>query len=125
MPIAYEYFEDANILELKVTGELKSREIVDYFQLLLDGDFLREGFIEIVDLNGVTDFVLRFTDLEKIQQLTGQFQKAGQKATLMCCYNQRARGVSAMMNPLYLSAKFTFLICETEADKDAFLESLS
>ena len=124
MPIKFEYLEDSNILDLRVTGVLKSEEITEYFQKLLDGNFLKKDFIEIVDLNSATDFVLRYSDLTIIADQTTQLNKIGQKATMMCVYNQNSKGISAMMTPLYQRADFTFFLCDTENDLKTIMESL-
>ena len=125
MPIDFSYIKEKNLLDLKVTGVLTSDEITDYFQKLLDGGFLKPDFIEIVDLNEATDFVLRYSDLEIIAQQTKALNEIGQKATMMCSYNPISKGVSDMMLPLYHKADFTFLICESESGLQTFLEGVA
>lgn len=124
MPIEFEYNSAKNTLDLKVTGILKSSEIIDYFQKLLEGEFLENGFMEIVDLNKTTDFLLRYTDLEIIEDLTKKLNNIGQKATIMCGYNEVSKGISSMMLPLYQRADFTFFICESESELRTFMKSL-
>lgn len=124
MPIDFEYNSAKNTLDLKVTGILKSSEIIDYFQKLLEGEFLEDGFMEIVDLNKTTDFLLRYTDLEIIEDLTKKLNNIGQKATIMCGYNEVSKGISSMMLPLYQRADFTFFICESESELRTFMKSL-
>lgn len=124
MPIDYTYIEEKNALDLKVTGVLKSEEITSYFQEILDGNFLKPEFIEIVDFNGTTDFILCYSDLEIIARQTNELNQIGQKATMMCAYNKTSKGISAMMLPLYQKADFTFLICDSESDLKTSLEGL-
>jgi len=124
MPIDFEYIEEKNILDLKVSGVLKSEEIVEYFQKILDGGFLKPEFIEIVDLNAATDFVLRYSDLNSIADQTLQLNQIGQKVTLMCVYNVKSKDISAMMLPLYKKACFEFLICNSELEKSTYLSKL-
>ena len=80
MPIQFQYDKENNMLNLTVRGKLDSKEIVEYFNKLLEGKFLRKGFLEIVDLNEVEDFTLRYSDLEQIDRLTSELNKIGQKA---------------------------------------------
>ncbi len=124
MPINFKYDNDTNTLYLKVTGILKSSEIIDYFNNLLNENFLKKGFVEVVDLNETTDFVLRYSDLSIIEELTKKLNNIGQKATLMCGYNNVSKGISSMMLPLYQSADFNFFICNSEDDLKNFMASL-
>ena len=123
MPINFKYDNDTNTLYLKVTGILKSSEIIDYFNNLLNENLLTKGFVEVVDLNETTDFVLRYSDLSTIEALTKKLNNIGQKATLMCGYNKVSKGISSMMLPLYQSADFNFFICNSEDDLKNFMAS--
>ncbi len=124
MPIDFKYDNDTNTLYLKVTGILKSSEIIDYFNNLLNGNFLKKGFVEIVDLNETTDFVLRYSNLSIIEELTKKLNNIGQKATLMCGYNNVSKGISFMMMPLYHRADFEFIICNSEDDLKKYMTAL-
>ena len=124
MPINFKYDNDMNTLYLKVTGILKSSEIIDYFNKLLNENFLKKGFVEVVDLNEASDFVLCYSDLSIIKELTKKLNNIGQKATLMCGYNNVSKGISSMMLPLYQRADFTFFICNSEDDPKNYMASL-
>jgi hypothetical protein len=124
MPINFKYDNDTNTLYLKVTGILKSSEIIDYFNNLLNGNSLKKGFVEVVDLNETTDFVLRYSDLSLIEELTKRLNDIGQKATLMCGYNNVSKRISSMMMPLYQRADFEFVICNSEDDLKRYMAAL-
>jgi len=124
MPINFKYDNDTNTLYLKVTGILKSGEIIDYFNKLLNENFLKKGFVEVVDLNETTDFVLRYSDLSIIEVLTKKLNNIGQKATLMCGYDNVSKGISSMMLPLYQRADFNFFVCKSEDDLKNYMASL-
>jgi len=124
MAINSRYDNDTNTLYLKVTGILKSSEIIDYFNKLLNGNFLKKGFVEVVDLNETTDFVLCYSDLSIIEELTKKLNNIGQKATLMCGYNNVSKGISSMMMPLYCRADFEFVICNSEYDLKRYMTAL-
>lgn len=113
MPISYEYEKETNVVNIKVTGVLTSGEIVNYFEQLLESNVVREGFIEVVDLNDVEDFVLRYSDLAQIQVLTSEINKIGQKCSLMCAYNELSKGVSSMMLILYQKADFEYYMIDS------------
>jgi hypothetical protein len=124
MPINFKYDNGTNTLYLKVTGILKSSEIIDYFNKLLNENFLKKGFVEVVDLNETTDFVLRYSDLSIIEKLTKKLNNIGQKATLMCGYDNVSKGISSMMLPLYQRADFNFFVCNSEDDLKNYMASL-
>ena len=124
MAINFKYDNDTNTLYLKVTGILKSSEIINYFNNLLNENFLTKGFVEVVDLNETTDFVLRYSDLSLIEELTKRLNNIGQKATLMCGYNDVNKGISSMMMPLYCRADFEFVICNSEYDLKRYMTAL-
>ena len=113
MPIKFEYEEETNVVNIKVTGILTSDEIVNYFSELLESNVVRKGFIEVVDLNEVEDFILRYSDLEQIKILTAELNEIGQKCSLMCACNDVSQGVSSMMYILYQRADFDYYMVDS------------
>ena len=114
MTIKFKYDDKINTVNIKIIGVLESSDIIDYFKQIIDGDLVKEGFIEIVDLNEAADFVLRYSDIDKIRELSIKLNKIGHKCSLMCAYNERSKGISSMMLPLYQKVEFEYFMCDSE-----------
>lgn len=118
MTIKYQYDKDNNLLTLNFFDVLKSDEIVTYFSELLDKNIVDRGFIEVVDLNDVTDLTLTYFDLERLYQISKKLNKIGHKVTLICAYTEKSKKIAAMMLPIFQNINFSFHISNYKADLD-------
>lgn len=81
MPIIYDYIEKSNIIAVRARGILTISELEEYTWSLLNEEGVKDNFIEVVDLEEVSDFNFSFQNgctiyehyfqLKKLKKLAG------------------------------------------------------
>lgn len=120
MTIKYEYNKDLNLLSVKVIDIITSGDILGYFNDLLDECAFSPGIIEVVDLNDVSDFILKFSDLEKIKLASEIFVSKGHRATLIYANSVLSKNIANIMMPLFQSVKFPVHLCTTDVEIEKY-----
>jgi len=116
MPINYKYNLENKLLLTKINGILTSSEVLNYFTKLNQDKIAKFSTHEIVDLNQVDDFILKFSDLKFITRQTEILSKNGHEITLMCAYNPLSQDIAKMMRPLFLSIDLLVIHCSSEEE---------
>ena len=69
MAIEYDYNQEDNMVFFSPVGVLEADAVKDYFTRLLNSETIQNGFIEVVDLAGVDDFRIDFSDCIELSKL--------------------------------------------------------
>ena len=89
---------------------------MSYFTELNQDKVAKFAVNEIVDLNQVDDFILKFSDLKFITRQTEILSENGHEITLMCAYSQLSQDIGKMMRPLFLSIDLLVIFCSSEEE---------
>ena len=116
MPINYKYDLENKLLLTKISGVLTSAEVLSYFTRINQDKVAKFSVNEIVDLNQVDDFILKFSDLKFITRQTEILSENGHEITLMCAYNHLSQDIGKMMRPLFLSIDLLVIFCSSEEE---------
>lgn len=123
MPIHYKYDIEKNLIHSFADGVVTSNDIFEHFKNIFDDEVISDGFIEVADLNDVTDFIFSHSDINNIVMLVPKWKQKGHKATLFCTYNKKSDEVSTMMIPLFQKADLLLVICKSEEELESHLEA--
>lgn len=122
MPIQYKYDIEKNLVRSYADGVVTSNDIFEYFKDIFEDKAIASGFVEVADLNDVTDFVISHSDINKIAMLAPKWKQKGHEATLFCTFNKKSEEVSSMMIPLFQKADLLLFICKSEEEFKSHFE---
>ncbi len=127
MTIEYNVTEDGLRIECFPKGILDVNQTVDYFMRLKNDARVKEGSIEIVYFNEVTDFRINFTESEEIAEKY-QAAKSQQiiKATLFVCQSDLAYGIGRMLQTFHeiSNSDHKVFVIRSETEIDAIVATL-
>ena len=66
MPIKYEYDAEKNVVHCRPFGKLSVPEVGDYFNDLMTDDRIRSGFVEVIHLDKVEDYLFSAFEAREI-----------------------------------------------------------
>ena len=127
MPISYTFDHQKREIHTTVTGELTLDGTIDYFTRLAQDPECPESAIEIVDFTDVTDFRIRFTQMEKI--VTGFQQPKGRYnilATIFYCPSNLSYGIARMLEVYHslVNVDHVVMLARSPAELKEFIQSL-
>ena len=127
MTIEYNVTVDGLRIECFPKGILDVNQTVDYFMRLKNDARVKEGSIEIVYFNEVTDFRINFTESEEIAEKY-QAAKSQQiiKATLFVCQSDLAYGIGRMLQTFHeiSNSDHKVFVIRSETEIDAIVATL-
>ena len=103
MAVNYHYDLDKNIIHTQMLGKFTSGEVLNFLEEVLTED-LFPGFIEVVDLSAVEDFVFSYSDSLKIIVLNHQWVQKGHGISILYAPNQMAEDIAKLLTQLSLHA---------------------
>ncbi len=124
MTIIYAYDKVSNQVKTEVRGEVKSSDVIDYFNEIVNDPEVQGDFVEVVQFNA-EDFVLKFSDLKLLKKISEALINKGNKITLFCAYNDFTQNVAGMMLPLFNNIKLNVFICKNERELERNILVLS
>ena len=125
MTIQYKYDDEHNHVIVTPTCSISSTEIYEYFNQLIHDSSIKSKFLEIVDFNNVEDFILKYSDLEKLEEASKLLVEKGHKTTLICAYSKRSQEIAKMMMPLFQSVKLNLILCQSESKFEMNLRAIT
>ena len=69
MPLKHSYLPEENIIKVEALGELTISEIETYLNAVFNNDEIKNGYIEMLNLQGVVDFNFSFQCGRKVHKL--------------------------------------------------------
>ena len=103
MKIQYKVSQDGLRIEAFPKGILDIESTIDYFEMLTNDKNIKQGALEIVYFNDVTDFKISFLESKEIIE-SYQKPKAVQKInkTVFVCKTDFAYGIGRMLQTLHI-----------------------
>ena len=69
MPIKYDYDKNKNIVYSYPSGLISMSDISEYFKKLVEDSNVQSDFIEVANLDGVTEFKFSYSDALRLPNL--------------------------------------------------------
>ena len=107
MSIGYKYDPSLNLIRTTVIGALTANKI-------LEGNEFKGGVIEIVDMTSVIDFVAKFSDGPKLNDVLSKWRDHGHAISIFYTPNQLSADVTEFMLPLVRHAGLSVHTAKTE-----------
>jgi len=99
MPINYEYDKDKNIVYSYPSGLISISDIAEYFNKLVEDPNVEKGFIEIANLNEVTEFKISYKEALQLPNLFADVKnKKNHKGTILIGIKDFQFGMARMMS---------------------------
>lgn len=114
MSIEYEYEQESNLIRTAIIGTLTSEDILSYAKGVMTDNEIKAGFIEIVDMNRVTDLLIRYSDILKLKEAFDQWHSNKHSISIFYTPNDLSSGISEFMRPLFYQMGLTVHFCKTK-----------
>ena len=124
MAISYHYDRDKNIMWSRVTGTLTTESMIVHIDRLLQSDARLQGLIEMIDMSGVHDAVIRYEDLLTVREKTRLLTDSGHKISIVFSNNPRGREILQIMGPIFNQISVTVHICDGPEEALAYANAL-
>ncbi len=99
MPIKYDYDKNKNIVYSYPSGLISMSDITEYFNKLVEDPNVESDFIEIANLNEVTEFKFSYKDALQLPNLfAGVKNKKNHKGTILIGKKDFQFGMARMMS---------------------------
>jgi len=99
MPIKYDYDKDKNIVYSYPSGLISMSDITEYFNKLVEDPNVENGFIEIANLNEVTEFKISYKEALQLPNSFAEVKyKKNHKGTILIGKNDSQFGMARMMS---------------------------
>jgi hypothetical protein len=127
MPISYTFDHQKHQIHTTVTGELTLESTIDYFTRLAQDPECPDSAIEIVNFTDVTDFRIRFTQMENI--VTGYQEPKGRYnilATIFYCPSDLSYGIARMLEVHHslVNMEHIVMLARTPSELEELIQSL-
>ena len=77
MAIIYEYDKESGIISTEASGVISTGDMRNYVSEIIGCSDIMSGFIEVVDIEKVEDFVFKYSDTGTLKNLWPQFLEKG------------------------------------------------
>ncbi len=127
MPVRYDYDQGLQTIEIVCEGRLEIGEIRQYFIDVAEDSSIPGGAVEIVDLNGVTDFSLTSTDAS---DMPARYRRANRvkriRATLLVGSTDANFGMGRMIQAYFhhVMPEHVFEVVRTRGEAEQRLTTL-
>lgn len=125
MTIEYSFDSRNNMVKTKVSGCLTTTEIKHHFNQLLQDKMIREGFVEVVNLDDTYDFHSKFSDICELNILGEQLKEKGHVITIFSVCNFENKSIISMMSYLFQNIPISIYVCNEEKEVFEHLSLLS
>lgn len=97
MPISYTFSLDSCIVYSKAEGVLTLEDLLHYLESVVGDARITEGFVELVDIERVTDFRVSYSDTSPFAPIWKRYLEKGCRGTVVYAPGDQAFGVTRMV----------------------------
>ncbi len=90
MPISYTIHAGLGLLVIRWVGVVTNDEFTKVYHSILEGSEFRQGFNEIVDLQGVKEWEVTASAMENVSALVSHFYKGSSESTRTAILTSRS-----------------------------------
>lgn len=128
MSISYDYDVEKNIIRVKAKGVISTDDILNYVTTIIKNKNIKKGFVEIVDIESVEDFTLRYSDTTIFSDVWIKYMEKGCIGTIIYAPNDLGFGVMRMLQATILRSeeaeKISFNVVRTKEDIYKYLKQI-
>ena len=107
MPIIFEYDNKSKIISTVANGVISARDMHNYTSEIIDRTDIMSGFIEVVDIEKVEDFIFRYSDTHALKILWPQFIEKGGVCSIIYAPTDLGYGIMRMLQSVLLDDDYT------------------
>jgi len=115
MAISYEFDEKENIVYVTATGFLTSLDIMNYVEEWFQ-KINKPGVIELIDMNGVCDFLIQHSDVTKLVDRTKESVFIRPAYSVFIASNAASKKISELLKVLIRQAEWNAFFYHSKQD---------
>jgi len=128
MGITYRYNAVDNIVETVGKGTLTFNEIVTYLHAVIQDKTIKPGFIELLNLEAIDNFIVEYRQLRPFIVLWQQYLEKGSFGTIIYAPNDVSYGICRMVQTFIDTSPGNqtedFFVVRTKQERDKELRQL-
>lgn len=124
MPITYRYDENTRVVHTRVKGILTSAEIVEHLSAIYADDQVNMRY-EIVDLNDISDFEMKYSEFLKVVRLASKLIENGHEGMAFCAYRRKPQAIIRLMLSAFSSLAFSLHVCTSPEEYESIYQLAS
>ena len=125
MAIVYKYDNENRKISTEASGVISTQDMRNYVSEIIGRTDIMNGFIEVIDIEKVEDFVFRYSDTDILKRLWPQFLKKGCVCSIIYAPTDLGYGLMRMLQTVLLldddTETSTFIVIRT---KEEILEQI-
>ena len=127
MPIKYDYDADSNVIHCRPYGKLTVSEVDEYFQELVKNEQIQNGFLEIVHLKEVEDFLCASSEAQKMVESFRKIKDTKDiNGTVFIGESDFHYGIARMFQLFneVQSSEYSFIVVRSEKRAEAIIKDI-
>ena len=101
--MTYQYEAEPKFIRVKATGIVTTKEMLEYVSSVIEDAKIEKNFIEIVDMQHVSDLIVTYSELKPFQRMWEKYVEKGCRAVVCYAPTDLSYGTVRMIKSIILA----------------------